>query len=202
MIRPMAAALLHFVPEASEPAWHIEHIEHEVLPLVIACAGEQLAVVTMQGRSEIERQARRRGARIAGLRSGPSPAAKQLREYFAGQRQAFELELVTDPRASDFEQQAWAALCRIPFGETRSYGGQARMLGKPGAARAVGRANSRNPIGIVVPCHRIIGADGTLTGFAGGLSNKRWLLAHEGVRLAASAGPSMPAPSNQLSLGW
>jgi len=188
---------LRFVPAAPDPVWQVERIDHPILPLWIACEGERLAAVTMGERSSLDALARRRRAQLsaAGERS---PAATQIHAYLHGQRQVFSLELVSDPGASDFEREAWAALCRIPFGETRSYGEQARMIAKPGAARAVGRANARSPIAIVVPCHRIIGADGKLTGFAGGLANKRWLLAHEGVRVASEAGPAMPAPANQL----
>jgi len=85
-------------------------------------------------------------------------------------------------RGTPFQLQVWAALEHIPFGETISYGELARRVGAPGAARAVGLANGRNPVPIVVPCHRVIGADGTLTGYGGGLDRKRWLLAHESGR--------------------
>jgi methylated-DNA-[protein]-cysteine S-methyltransferase len=103
----------------------------------------------------------------------------QLGEYFAGSRRQFELPL--DPFGTDFHRRVWSELRAIPFGATRSYGQIARLLGQPGAMRAVGLANGRNPIAIIVPCHRVIGADGSLTGFGGGLERKRWLLAHEGV---------------------
>lgn len=104
-------------------------------------------------------------------------AAEQLRQFFAGDRQDFDLLL--DPVGTTFQQQVWQALRQIPYGETRSYADIARALGSPTATRAVGAANGRNPIGIVVPCHRVIGADGSLTGYAGGVHNKRWLLDHE-----------------------
>jgi methylated-DNA-[protein]-cysteine S-methyltransferase len=103
--------------------------------------------------------------------------ARQLDEYFAGQRREFDLPL--DPRGTDFQRSVWTALRAIPFGETRSYGELARQLGNPSAMRAVGAANGGNPISIVVPCHRVIGANGSLTGFGGGLDAKAWLLAHE-----------------------
>ena len=102
---------------------------------------------------------------------------EQLRQFFAGDRQDFDL--VLDPAGTPFQQQVWRALRGIPYGETRSYADIARALGSPTATRAVGAANGRNPIGIVVPCHRVIGADGSLTGYAGGVHNKRWLLDHE-----------------------
>jgi methylated-DNA-[protein]-cysteine S-methyltransferase len=101
------------------------------------------------------------------------PAA-QLKEYFAGERTAFELSL--RPQGGAFEQLVWAELLRIPYGETASYGEIATRIGHPGKARAVGRANARNPIAIVCPCHRVIGGDGSLTGYAGGLETKRALL--------------------------
>jgi methylated-DNA-[protein]-cysteine S-methyltransferase len=105
-------------------------------------------------------------------------AREQLGEYFAGGRTTFELELDLDA-GSPFQQRVWRALLDIPHGETRSYGELAMAIGHPGAARAVGLANGRNPIGIVVPCHRVVGADGSLTGYGGGLPRKRWLLEHE-----------------------
>jgi methylated-DNA-[protein]-cysteine S-methyltransferase len=108
-------------------------------------------------------------------------AAAQLREYFAGERRAFELDL--SPAGSVFQLRVWRALREIPYGETTSYGELARSIGAPDAARAVGLANGRNPISVVVPCHRVIGADGSLTGFGGGLPNKRLLLDLEAGRL-------------------
>ena len=104
-------------------------------------------------------------------------AATQLEEYFDGGRTAFDLPL--DPVGSPFQQDVWAVLRTIPYGETITYGEQARRLGDPSKARAVGAANGRNPLSIIVPCHRVIGANGKLTGFAGGLDTKAWLLAHE-----------------------
>jgi len=104
-------------------------------------------------------------------------AERQLREYFAGTRTAFDLPL--DFTGTDFQKSVWQALLTIPFGETRSYAQIARQIGKPKAMRAVGAANGRNPISIVAPCHRVIGANGTLTGFAGGLDAKAHLLALE-----------------------
>lgn len=103
---------------------------------------------------------------------------RQLREYFAGARQSFDLPLDFDGTA--FQNEVWQALLAIPFGETRSYGQIARQLGRPLAVRAVGAANGKNPISIVAPCHRVIGASGLLTGFAGGLEAKAFLLALEG----------------------
>jgi methylated-DNA-[protein]-cysteine S-methyltransferase len=99
---------------------------------------------------------------------------RQLAEYFAGERTAFDLPL--RPEGSDFELAVWHQLTLIPYGETRSYGQVAKAVGEPGGAQAVGAANGRNPLAIVVPCHRVIGADGALVGFGGGLPRKRFLL--------------------------
>lgn len=104
-------------------------------------------------------------------------AAKQLREYFAGERRHFGLPL--SPEGTAFQRKVWRALCDIPCGETRSYGQIAAAVGSPGASRAVGMANNRNPIAIIIPCHRVIGADGSLTGYGGGLDKKEFLLRHE-----------------------
>ncbi|NBF03523.1 methylated-DNA--[protein]-cysteine S-methyltransferase [Pseudomonas sp. Fl5BN2] len=103
---------------------------------------------------------------------------RQLREYFAGTRERFDLEL--DFVGTEFQCKVWQALLTIPFGETRSYSQIAQQVGSPKAVRAVGAANGRNPISIVAPCHRVIGASGSLTGFAGGLQAKQFLLALEG----------------------
>ncbi|WP_143831821.1 methylated-DNA--[protein]-cysteine S-methyltransferase [Nocardiopsis sp. CNR-923] len=104
-------------------------------------------------------------------------AIAQLRAYFAGELREFDLPLA--PAGTDWQLRVWAALTTIPYGETASYGQLARELGRPTASRAVGMANGRNPISIIVPCHRVIGADGSLTGYAGGLERKRFLLALE-----------------------
>jgi len=111
--------------------------------------------------------------------TAPLPeAVRQLREYFAGERREFDLPLRFS--GTEFQNRVWRKLTTIPFGETWSYGQLAKRLDNPGAQRAVGLANGKNPIAIVVPCHRVIGADGSLTGFGGGLPRKEWLLAHEG----------------------
>jgi len=107
-------------------------------------------------------------------------AERQLREYFSGDRKEFSVPL--DLRGTEFQTKVWRALLTIPFGQTRSYGEIARQVGVANGSRAVGAANGRNPVSIIVPCHRAIGANGSLTGFAGGLETKRFLLAleHEG----------------------
>lgn len=108
-------------------------------------------------------------------------AEAQLREYFAGARRTFDLPLA--PHGTAFQQRVWMALRAIPYGETRTYGELAAAIGSPNASRAVGMANHRNPIPIIIPCHRVIGANGTLTGYAGGLEIKRKLLALEGINI-------------------
>ena len=104
-------------------------------------------------------------------------ACRQLDEYFEGKRQKFDLAL--NPHGTDFQRSAWESLLRIPYGETRRYLQQAESILNPKAIRAIGQANSRNPIPIIIPCHRVIGKNGSLTGYAGGLDRKTRLLAHE-----------------------
>jgi methylated-DNA-[protein]-cysteine S-methyltransferase len=111
-----------------------------------------------------------------GTRSNPQ-VESQVIEFFEGKRQAFDFPLA--PRGSDFQKRVWAELLKIPFGETISYGELAKRIGNPAASRAVGRANATNPIGLIVPCHRVIGTNGKLTGYAGGLDLKEKLLAWE-----------------------
>lgn len=110
---------------------------------------------------------------------------EQLRAYFAGELRDFDVPL--DGRGTAFQRTVWQALCTIPYGTTETYGSLARLIGRPGASRAVGLANGRNAIGIIVPCHRVVGSDGSLTGYGGGVDRKRWLLEHE--RRHASAPP-------------
>ena len=107
-------------------------------------------------------------------------AAKILTRYFKDGTDAFD-EIPVDPEGTEFQLSVWKALRKIPRGQTRSYGEIARAIGRPKAVRAVGAANGSNPVAIVVPCHRVIGANGTLTGYGGGLEKKEWLLKHEGV---------------------
>ena len=106
-----------------------------------------------------------------------SAAVNQPKEYFRGERRTFDLPLAAGGTA--FRQQVWQALMTVPYGETCSYAAIAQKIGNPKAVRAVGTSNGANPIAIIVPCHRVIGANGKLTGYAGGLDRKRWLLAHE-----------------------
>lgn len=123
-------------------------------------------------------------------------AREQLAAYFAGELLEFELELSAP--GSAFQRRVWQALSTIAFGETESYGGLARRIGNPNASRAVGLANGKNPISIIVPCHRVIGANGSLTGYGGGLERKQWLLAHE-QRVAARHGRFQLQPTGSLA---
>jgi methylated-DNA-[protein]-cysteine S-methyltransferase len=118
----------------------------------------------------------------AGARAA-SGASRLLGSYFAGDLRAFDA-LVVRTGGTSFQREVWAALRTIPAGQTVSYGALAKRLNRPSAMRAVGMANGANPVSIVVPCHRVIGADGSLTGYGGGLPRKRWLLEHEGLRVA------------------
>jgi methylated-DNA-[protein]-cysteine S-methyltransferase len=125
----------------------------------------------------------------ARLSQGRPPDALRLalEAYFAGQLDAIDAVEV-ETNGTPFQKQAWAALRLIPAGRTASYAQQAARIGRPSAVRAVGLANGANPVGLVVPCHRVIGANGTLTGYGGGLERKRWLLTHEGADIGADAG--------------
>ena len=151
--------------------WH--EIDSPIGRLLLAGDGDSLIQVSFQ--------AGPRPLQPPGTwRPGAAPfraAIAQLGEYFAGRRLQFELPLA--PRGTEFQRRVWHALREIPYGETISYGELACRIGKPGASRAVGLANGANPLPIVVPCHRVIGADGSLTGFGGGLPIKRKLLALE-----------------------
>ena len=150
-------------------------VESPVGPLLLAAAADGLCLIEFA-------QPRHPVARAADWREGDSDllraARRQLDEYFAGARRGFDLPLA--PRGTPFQRRVWDALAAIPYGTTISYGELARRIGAPDAMRAVGAANGRNPLPIVVPCHRVIGADGSLTGFGGGLPTKRFLLRLEG----------------------
>jgi methylated-DNA-[protein]-cysteine S-methyltransferase len=123
----------------------------------------------------------------------PAPIRRAFEAYFAGDIRALD-QIPVATVGTAFQRKVWAALRRIPAGETRSYGQLAAEIGEPSASRAVGLANGQNPIAIVVPCHRVIGADGSLTGFGGGLPRKRWLLAHEGAAFKENRKPRRAAP--------
>jgi methylated-DNA-[protein]-cysteine S-methyltransferase len=152
-------------------------VDSPVDPLLLAAGEDGLSAVWFSPHKGVEQAART--AADGWRRDDQHPvlvaAREQLGEYFAGTRREFDLPLA--PRGTGFQQRVWLRLREIPYGQTRSYGEVAAQLGlDPGAARAVGLANGANPLSIVVPCHRVVGADGSLTGFGGGLARKRHLL--------------------------
>jgi methylated-DNA-[protein]-cysteine S-methyltransferase len=174
---------------AERPSAVIRVMASPVGALTLAATGRGLAAVLWQNDDP---------RRVPLALAGTDPehpvlreAARQLDDYFAGRRRAFDLPL--DVHGTAFQKRVWAELLRIPYGETRSYGAIARALGDPNLMRAVGAANGRNPLSIVAPCHRVVGAAGQLTGFAGGLAAKRFLLALEGAHPAGLFDAPAPA---------
>ena len=156
--------------DTNTPVRHIKHIPSPIGELCLYSDGEHLLRIGFPG--DVDES----GAEV----DDPvlEACAQQLAEYFDGQRRAFDLPLA--PNGTEFQRRVWSSLGKIPWGETRSYRDIAQDIGKPAAVRAVGAANGRNPLPIVVPCHRVIGSDGSLTGFAGGIAAKKTLLALEG----------------------
>ena len=152
--------------------------------MLLGTTEDAVRLLEFTGASLLDEQWQHLTAKLR-CRLTPGPCAvgrrmeAELAAYFAGTSASFSTPL--QPVGTSFQQGAWQALSAIPYGETRSYGEQARMVGRPSAVRAVARANGANPIAIVVPCHRVIGADGTLTGYGGELWRKRWLLDLEGA---------------------
>lgn len=145
-------------------------------PMLITATPKGLAGVYFKGQKHFpDSRPWRRDSRHPVLRR----ARRELGEYFAGKRTRFDVPL--DPQGTAFQRKVWKAIGKVTFGRTLTYGELARRAGHPGSARAAGAATGRNPIGIIVPCHRILGANGALTGYAGGLSRKRKLLALEGA---------------------
>lgn len=161
---------------------HFTRIATPLGPMLAAAHDHALCLLEFVDRRMLETQLARLGKRL-GCTPVPSTNAileqtqNELNEYFAGARTEFTIPLAA--AGTEFQQQVWRVLTGIPYGTTRSYGEQARLLGQPLAVRAVARANGDNPIAIVVPCHRVVGANGKLTGYGGGLWRKRWLLDHE-----------------------
>ena len=168
---------------------YIETIESPAGPLTFA-TDERGALIWLQfvdGEYEltVEQELEREGFSVEQDEDITAGARAQLQEYYAGTRQKFDVPFVLT--GSEWQKAVWQALTRIPFGETRSYAEVAAMVGRPKAARAVGRANATNRLPVVVPCHRVIGADGSLTGFAGGTHLKTRLLEHEARALTGSS---------------
>jgi methylated-DNA-[protein]-cysteine S-methyltransferase len=176
----------------------IDHVPSPIGPLTLVTdARERLRVLWFDGDADQVRG--RLGLRGASLVPGAAPASvrDRLAAYFEGDLGALEA-IPVELEGTPFQRDVWSALRRIPVGRTTSYGQLAAAIGRPSAVRAVGLANGANPVGIVVPCHRVIGADSSLTGYAGGLERKRWLLEHEGAsfgdrrRAAEERQPELP----------
>jgi methylated-DNA-[protein]-cysteine S-methyltransferase len=170
------------------PANYVTTTPSPIGSLLLASDGAALTAVEMEPH---------RAAVSAGARADDGPfraVIEQLAAYFAGELTQFDLPLA--PHGTAFQQRVWTALLAIPYGRTTSYGELASDVGNPNASRAVGLANGRNPLAVIVPCHRVIGRDGRLTGYGGGLDRKRWLLEHERAvltRLGGTVEAAVPA---------
>jgi methylated-DNA-[protein]-cysteine S-methyltransferase len=187
------------------------HVASSPLGLLFLARGERgLRYLEFMDRRSLQRVIEAHAAILPGATWEPSllelkPVVDQLEAYFSGAGTTFDVPL--DPAGSEFQRAVWRALTRIPYGETRSYGQIARAVGQPNAARAVGLANHDNPIAVIIPCHRVVGADGSLTGYGGGLPRKRWLLEHEshvqrldlGLEPARASTPAKRAPAGRAA---
>lgn len=180
------AAIPSPAPTVAGTTWR--RIPSPVGPLLVAATQDALVAIEFRDNRHPVR-------RIGIWREGDSPllqaAGRQLGEYFAGTRRVFDLPLAA--RGTPFQQSVWATLASIPHGATWSYAELARQVGKPTAVRAVGAANGRNPLPIVLPCHRVVGSDGALTGFGGGLATKAFLLRLEGALALSDLFDAPPA---------
>lgn len=159
-------------------------IDTRLGPMIAIASKEALYLLEFTCRRGLERgverlKTRTKAAIVPGTNAILKSIERELSEYFSGTRQHFETPLM--PVGTEFQKRVWSELCRIPTGEVRSYSQQAIAIGSPNSARAVARANGANQLAIVIPCHRVIGADGELTGYGGGLAIKKWLLTHEGA---------------------
>ena len=168
---------IDFVREGRDEAWLRAALDREAAALA---RGDRASTAATHG------DAARGDAALASEAGQAAEAGRQLAAYFARARVDFALPLA--PQGTAFQRAVWSELRTIPAGETRSYARIAEAVGRPAAVRAVGQAVGRNPLSIVVPCHRVIGSDGSLTGYAGGLDRKRWLLAREGAPVAQRSG--------------
>ena len=160
----------------------IDEINSEIGGLLLVTGSDGLCALDFADCRE--RMQRLLAARFGRVDLTPSTDAgghsSRVRAYLDGNLDALD-DVPVDPGGTAFQQQVWSALRRVPRGTTASYAELARAIGRPSAARAVGAANARNPVALAIPCHRVVGADGSLSGYAGGLHRKRWLLAHEGT---------------------
>ncbi len=180
---------------ASSPPVFVDRLPSPLGTLLLAHGGGQLCALDFQEYDSRFRQhlARRFGHIPMEQRRLPDAINHALQDYLAGDARALK-HIPVHASGTRFQQQVWQALRDIPPGKTWSYADLARAIGQPTAIRAVGMANARNPVAIVVPCHRVIGSDGSLTGYAGGMERKRWLLQHEGAPFNARRTPSIDQP--------
>lgn len=162
----------------------IDTIESEIGPIVIVTDGQALCALDFGDCEERMKELLTRRFEEIVLRREANPlgVSEKVKAYLAGELHALD-GIAVDPGGTEFQQTVWSALRGIPVGTTRTYGQLAASIGRPAASRAVGLANSLNPVAIVIPCHRVIGSNASLTGYAGGLRRKQWLLRHEGVLL-------------------
>ena len=182
----------------------LDHLETPLgrLALVADRQGCLRALGWYDDQARLERELQRlAGAPAVALESAANPGGlgAAVQAYFAGDLHALDSLPVTTG-GTEFQRSVWSALREIPCGQTCSYGDMARRIGRPAAVRAVGLAVGANPIGIVIPCHRVIGADGSLTGYAGGLERKLWLLAHERGKTLPALGVSTPTPRTRATV--
>jgi AraC family transcriptional regulator of adaptative response/methylated-DNA-[protein]-cysteine methyltransferase len=172
------------------------HLTTPIGPMIAVADDDNLLLLDFLDRRGLPGAIQRLQSRLGPILPGDNAIlqriATELAEYFAGRRTAFTLPLA--PRGTPFERRAWDYLRSIPPGQTRTYGEQARTIGAGGGARAVGRANGMNYLSIIIPCHRVVGANGALTGYGGGLWRKRWLLDHERKTVANAACGFATAP--------
>jgi len=183
----------------------VDRVESGIGTLLLVCDGARLCALGFGDDDYETLRGIRARYRDATFRAADDPAeiASRMRAYFAGEYAALDT-IAVETGGTLFQREVWAALREIPPGTTLSYGAFARRIGRPAATRAVGLANGLNPIAVVVPCHRLIGADASLTGYGGGLHRKRWLLEHEGVRVGSGmkvefAGRRMLPGADQLA---
>lgn len=174
------------------PLLHLSRVLTPLGPMLVGSTDEGVCLLEFTDRRMLETQLRRISTKLGcafvpGATDAGGQMERELGEYFAGERTGFTVPLVM--AGTDFQRRAWSALLDIPFGATRSYAEQARAIGSPTAVRAVARANGDNQIAIVIPCHRVVGSDGRLTGYGGGLWRKSWLLHHEGNGAANDGAP-------------
>ena len=178
----------------------VERVPSPIGTILLVSDGEALRALDFEDFADRMHVLLRRYAGPCELTQGRGPAdtARRIEAYFAGELTGLD-DIPVHTGGSEFQRRVWAALRRIPAGTTTSYGRLAAAIGAPTASRAVGLANGANPVALVVPCHRVIGADGSLTGYGGGLSRKAWLLRHEAGQVAGSLLPAAHARTPALS---